>query len=48
MILIDGRSGRPSYSDPWVDQVTWVAGMLMMLVYFIISLDTIRFALHVS
>ncbi|GJN27744.1 hypothetical protein PR202_gb15791 [Eleusine coracana subsp. coracana] len=20
------RSGRPSYSDPWVDQVTWVAG----------------------
>ncbi|TVU14674.1 hypothetical protein EJB05_38157 [Eragrostis curvula] len=23
---VDGRSGRPSYSDPWVDQVTWVAG----------------------
>uniref|UniRef100_A0A0E0KQ54 NAD(P)-binding domain-containing protein n=1 Tax=Oryza punctata TaxID=4537 RepID=A0A0E0KQ54_ORYPU len=20
------RSGRPSYSDPWVDQVTWLAG----------------------
>lgn len=20
------RSGRPSYSDPWVDQVTWMAG----------------------
>lgn len=20
------RSGRPTYSDPWVDQVTWIAG----------------------
>ena len=21
------RSGRPSYSDSWVDQVTWIAGI---------------------
>lgn len=27
-VLMD-RSGRPSYSDSWVDQVNWLAGKLM-------------------
>jgi len=29
--VLMGRSGRPSYSDPWVDQVNWLAGTLMVL-----------------
>ena len=32
-----GRSGRPSYSDSWVDQVNWQAGTLMIL-YVVASL----------
>ncbi|KAL2348902.1 hypothetical protein Fmac_002902 [Flemingia macrophylla] len=27
------RSGRPTYSDAWVDQVTWISGMLRDVFY---------------
>ncbi|KAL9267133.1 hypothetical protein AKJ16_DCAP14347 [Drosera capensis] len=33
-ILSLSRSGRPSYNDPWVDQVSWVPGM-----YYLLSFD---------
>jgi hypothetical protein len=29
--VLMGRSGRPSYSDPWVDQVNWLPGTFMVL-----------------
>ncbi|GAB2273433.1 hypothetical protein Dimus_008226 [Dionaea muscipula] len=30
-VLSLSRSGRPSYTDPWVDQVSWIPGMPTLL-----------------
>ena len=41
--VLTGRSGRPSYSDPWVDQVNWLAGILVVL-YAVIGVWLLDFA----
>ncbi|KAM0934496.1 putative NAD-dependent epimerase/dehydratase, NAD(P)-binding domain superfamily [Dioscorea sansibarensis] len=42
------RSGRPSYSDSWVDQVTWVAGVPKFILITVHDYNLLSFLLSSS